>query len=59
MSDCANGGRNTYEPACRIEIEFDDGRPWTYPLALNGRTIGRVTIGGIEYEPREEEKWER
>lgn len=56
MSDCANGGRNTYEPACRIEIEFDKGRPWIYPLALNGRTVGKVTIGGVEYAPKAESR---
>ena len=52
MSDCANGGRNVYQPACNIRIEFDAGRPWVYPLALNGRTIDAVSIGGMEYAPK-------
>lgn len=51
MSDCANGGRNVYEPSCRIEIRFEgQERLWVYPLALNGREIESVTIGGERYE---------
>ena len=44
--------RNAYEPSCRIEIAFEgQERLWVYPLALNGRKIERVTIGGVEYAP--------
>ena len=45
-----SGGRGY--PTCIIEVEFDEGRPWIYPIALNGRTMQRVTIGGVEYGPR-------
>lgn len=55
MSDCANGGRNVYQPACRIEIKFEGHDvPWSYPMAINGRTIEKVTIGGVEYVPKQE-----
>lgn len=55
MSDCANGGRNVYEPTCTIKIKFEGQEClWVYPLALNGRTIESVSIGGVEYEPKTE-----
>jgi hypothetical protein len=42
-----------YEPTCTIKIKFEgQERLWVYPLALNGRTIESVSIGGIEYEPK-------
>ena len=65
MSDCANGGRgrwtgvtwrapdhfelNEPKPTLRVRIEFDSGRAWEHPLALNGRTVRRVFLDGIEY----------
>ncbi len=53
MSDCTNGGRNVYEPTCTIKIKFEgQERLWVYPLALNGRTIESVEVGGVEYEPK-------
>lgn len=37
---------------CRITVYFsDEENPWEYPLALNGRTIERVTFGGVEVAP--------
>lgn len=52
MSDCANGGRNVYEPTCIIRIEFEgEDRHWAYPLALNGRRISRVSIDDEPYAP--------
>lgn len=55
MSDCRNGGRSVYEPTCTIKISFEgDERLWVYPLALNGRKIESVSIGGVEYEPMRE-----
>lgn len=52
MSDCTHGGRDVYEPTCRIEIKFvGQERLWMYPLALNGREIQAVTIRGVEYSP--------
>lgn len=57
MSDCAHGGREVYELACKIEIKFkNQERPWVYPLALNGREIEAVTIGGVVYEPKQDRK---
>ena len=53
-TDNANGGMSMSQPTCIITIEFDKGRPWVYPLALNGRTVGKVTIGGVEYAPKAE-----
>lgn len=47
-----DGKRDAF-PTCTVMIEFDEGRPWIYPLALNGRTVGKVTIGGVEYGPKE------
>ena len=48
MSDCAN--QNGYD-AIMLRIDFEgDEQPWTYPLALNGRVMERVTIGGERYE---------
>ena len=53
MSDCSANAWRRPEPACRIEIEFQGGHePWVYPLALNGRSIAKVRIGGVEYAPR-------
>ena len=46
-----DGKRDAF-PTCTVMIEFDEGRPWIYPLALNGRTPMRVTVGGVEYGPR-------
>lgn len=59
MSDCRNGGRSVPEPVCVIRIEFDgDWRPWEYPLAINGRKILRISVGGVEYGPIDvDEQW--
>jgi len=55
MSDCTHGGRDVYEPTCKIEIRFkEQERLWVYPLALNGREIDGVKIRGVEYEPIQE-----
>ena len=35
----------------RIRVEFCQGRAWEHPLALNGRKLKRVVIGGEEYVP--------
>ncbi|MBQ9041454.1 MAG: hypothetical protein IJ111_01400 [Eggerthellaceae bacterium] len=34
----------------RIDFKGEE-QPWMYPLALNGREIEKVTIGGKEYQP--------
>ena len=59
MSDCRNGGRDVYAPACPITIEFEGKeQPWTYQLALNGRKMRRITVGGVEYAPDDaDEEW--
>ena len=48
MSDCSS--QNGYD-AIMLHIDFKgEQQPWTYPLALNGREMERVTIGGELYE---------
>ena len=39
---------------CRLRIEFDNndgGIPWTYALALNGRTIRELYVNELRYLP--------
>ena len=49
MSDCRHGGRDAYEGyrTLRLTVEFADGStPWMYNLALNGREVSAVKVGG-------------
>ena len=49
MSDCSN--QSGYD-AIMLHIDFEgEEQPWMYPLALNGRVIERVLIGGELYKP--------
>ena len=49
MSDCSNSRCEPYD-ACRLAIHFyGEEQPWLYPLALNGRVIKDVFVGGRHY----------
>lgn len=50
MCDCSTNPKG-YD-ALMLHIDFEgDETPWMYPLALNGRKLRRVVIGGEEYVP--------
>ena len=64
MSDCANGGRGVYarpdgHGTLRLRIEFHGGeKPWEYPVALNGRHVRAVYVGGERYVPARARDWD-
>lgn len=42
------------EPILSLCIEFEgQEKAWTYPMALNGRTVARVSLDGVQYVPHE------
>lgn len=42
------------EPILSLCIEFEgQEKAWTYPMALNGRTVAHVSLNGAEYVPRD------
>lgn len=43
---------NDPKPALPIRVEFDRGRAWEHPLALNGRKVEGVFVDGVEHFPR-------
>ena len=48
MSGCAQGGRAVPNPPMRITVEFANGeKPWSYPMALNGREVVGIDVSGI------------
>ena len=50
MSDCSMNAWGGYD-TLMLHIDFEgEEQPWTYPLALNGRRIERVLIGGDLYK---------
>lgn len=52
MSDCRN---STGYDVLKLRIDFAGQEfPWMYPLALNGREVEAVYIGGVLYEPAED-----
>ena len=53
MSDC-RVPMPVYEmkSVVRLRIEFDRGRAWEHPLALNGRVPKRFFVDGVELVPR-------
>ena len=53
MSDCSTNAWKGYD-TLMLHIDFaGEDQPWTYPLALNGRKVERVMIGGVEYVKKE------
>ena len=46
-----NNKKQTGYDTCHLRIEFNTGKPWFYPLALNGREPTRFYVGGVEYVP--------
>jgi len=53
MPDCSN---QTGYDVLPLRIDFVGQEfPWFYPLALNGREIDGIYVGGIEYAPAEYE----
>ena len=48
MSDCTQGGRRVPLPPLRLRVDFADSeKPWSCPMALNGRTPMAVRIDGV------------
>ena len=45
-------------PAMGIRVEFYDGEPWEYRLALNGRHVKSVHVDGVRYVPCPERDWD-
>lgn len=59
MSSCVNGGRDVPNPVLRLRVEFaGEHDPWEYPLALNGRRVEAVYVGGVRYVPAPEVDWD-
>lgn len=54
MSDCRNGGRDTYAPINRVDIriKFTDEKEIDYhlPLDLMHREIAYIDVDGERYE---------
>ena len=51
MSDCSTNAFKGYD-TLMLHIDFkDEETPWTYALALNGREIEHVFVGGQEHYP--------
>lgn len=63
MSDCrvpmAVYRREGGEPVLRLRVEFyGEADPWDYPLALNGRHVRAVYVGGVRYVPAAERDYD-